>query len=317
MRRWLAFTVLFAGAGVLAGLAAVGGYEAPGPLNHAQNAVIPRGGTAAVARALQASGVMDRPAAFRISAALTAWQGPLRSGEFAFPAHASLGTVLAILRGGRPVQHLLTIPEGLTAWRIATLLAGANGLTGDVTLPFEGELLPESYAYQFGATRAALLSRLRQAMAHALGEAWATRDDGLPLRSAREMLVLASLVERETHLAAERPLVARVFLNRLQRGMRLQSDPTVIYVESGGDGDLPHGLTRGALERVTPYNTYVLPGLPAGPICAPGKASIDAVAHPARSFALYFVADGTGGHVFAASLDEHLRNVQRYRNLGR
>ncbi len=317
MRRWLAFIATCAGAGVLAGYAVLGAYHAAGPLDQARDVVVPRGGSAALARTLEAAGVLHDPLAFRVSAALTAWQGPLRSGEFTFPAHVSLATVLAILRGARPVQHLLTVPEGLTASRIATLLAGASGLAGEVDLPAEGELLPESYAYLFGATRAALQSRLRQAMAHTLADAWASREGGLPLRSAREMLILASLVERETHLAAERPLVARVFLNRLQQGMRLQSDPTVIYVESGGDGELSRGLQRDALERVTPYNTYMLPGLPAGPICAPGKASIEAVAHPARSAALYFVADGTGGHAFADSLEEHLRNVARYRRLPR
>ena len=317
MRKWLAFVSVFAGAGILAGYAAIGAYEAPGPLREARAIAVPHGSTAAAATALQASGVLDDTWAFRISATLTAWRGPLRSGEFSFPAHASLGAVLAVLREARPVQHLLTIPEGLTSSRIAILVAGANGLAGEIELPSEGEALPESYAYQFGATRAAMLLRLRQAMAHTLAEAWSARDGGLPLRSPREMLVLASLVERETHLAAERPLVARVFLNRLQHGMRLQSDPTVIYSESGGDGELPHGLTHESLERVTPYNTYVLPGLPAGPICAPGRASIEAVAHPMRSGALYFMADGTGGHAFAERLDEHLRNVERYRRLRR
>ena len=315
MRKWLASFCILAGAVGLAGYAAVNAYQAPGPLRRAQAVVVPRGGTADVARALQAAGVWDGLLAFRLSATLTSWRGPLRSGEFRFPAHASLGAVLAVLRESRPVEHLLTIPEGLTASRIAVLVAEASGLTGDVEVAPEGRILPETYAYEWDASRAAIQSRLRQAMARTLADAWATRDGGLPLRSAREMLVLASVVERETHLAVERPLVARVFLNRLERGMRLQSDPTVIYGESGGNGELPRGLTRESLERMTPYNTYVLPGLPAGPICAPGKASIEAVAHPSQSRALYFVADGTGGHAFAERLDEHVRNVERYRRL--
>ncbi len=315
MRTWLTFVSALAGVGALAGYAAVDAYETPGKLSHPEAVAVPRGSTVAVARALQAAGVLDDTLPFRISVALTAWQGPLRFGEFSLPAHASIRTVLTILREARPVQHLLTIPEGLTASHIAMLLAQAQGMTGEIDLPSEGEILPESYAYQLGATRAAMLSRLRQAMGRTLADAWAARDVGLPLRSAREVLILASLVERETHLPTERPLVARVFLNRLQRGMRLQSDPTVVYVESGGDGELPHGLTRDTLDRVTPYNTYVLAGLPAGPICAPGIASINAVVHPTRSLALYFVADGTGGHAFAESLNEHLLNVQRYRNL--
>ena len=317
MRRGLAGIFVLAGAGLLASYTALRTYDSPGPLPQGRAVVVPRGSTAVVGRALHDSGVLDDALAFRVSTAITVWQGPLRSGEFYFPDHASLEVVLAILRAGRPVQHLLTIPEGLTASRLAVLVAHADGLVGDIDLPREGETLPESYAYQRGATRASLLSRLRQAMRHTLADAWTARDGGLPLRSAREMLILASLVERETHLPAERPLVARVFLNRLQRGMRLQSDPTVIYVESGGGGELPYGLTRQSLERLTPYNTYVLARHPTAPICAPGRASIEAVAHPSSSMALYFVADGTGGHAFADNLAEHLSNVRRYRQLPR
>lgn len=307
--------VVLAGLGVAAGFGLTSAYEGPGPLAQQRDVVVPHGTSRAVAEALQQAGVLDGTSLFRVFAAVTAWQGPLRSAELSFPAHASVEQVLAVLRTGRPVQHLLTIPEGLTAARLGALVARARGLAGDIELPREGAVLPESYAYAFGATGRSVLSRAERAMDERVMEAWRSRAPDVKLGSPREMLILASLVERETHLPAERAMVARVFLNRLARGMRLQSDPSVVYSESGGDGELPGGLTRDALERVTPYNTYVLPGLPEGPICSPGAASIFAVAHPARSDALYFVADGTGGHVFADSLAEHVRNVQRYRQL--
>ncbi len=277
--------------------------------------VIPHGTAESVAAALQNAGIVDSAWAFRALTALTAWQGPLRSAELSFPAHASIGQVLAVLRYGRPVQHLLTIPEGLTASRIAMLLAHAGYLAGDIEVPPEGAALPESYASAYGATPRSVVQRAERAMDREIDEAWNGRAARGPLRSRREMVILASIVERETHLPQERKLVARVFLNRLLRGMRLQSDPTVVYGESGGDGELDHGLTRAALGEASPYNTYVVAGLPAGPICSPGRASIEAVAHPAESDALYFVADGHGGHIFADTLDEHVRNVDLYRKL--
>ena len=300
-------------AGMLVGYSVLAAYEAPGPLPRPEVVLVPHGGTEIVAAALRKAGVLGASAPFRVFATLTRWEGPLRSAEFLFPKGASLASVLKVLRTARPVQHLLTIPEGMTAARIAALTVDASGLVGEVALPAEGAILPESYAYVYGAERDAVLARAAQAMKAALGTAWRSRAGGLRLRSPRELLILASIVERETHVGRERPLVARVLLNRLARGMRLQSDPTVMYGESGGVGDLPDGLTRAALERLTPYNTYEQPGLPAGPICSPGPASIEAVAHPADSMALYFVNDGLGGLVFADTLDEHNRNVGTYR----
>jgi UPF0755 protein len=192
------------------------------------------------------------------------------------------------------------------------LLAEADGLRGDVEVPAEGSVLPQTYAYELGMTRASVLARAQAAFVHALAGAWAGREAGLPLRGPEEAVVLASIVERETAVARERPLVARVFYNRLRLGMRLQSDPTVVYGVSGGSGVLPRGLSRADLEQVAaPYSTYASAGLPPGPICNPGVSSIDAVLHPAASAALYFVADGSGGHAFADSLVEHDRNVRR------
>jgi UPF0755 protein len=317
MRRWLILGSALTALGAGLGYGALALFQAPGPLARATDVVVPHGGLQEVADALDRAGVTDDPLALRIFAALTSWQGPLHAAELGFPARASLEQVLSVLRTGRPVQHLLTIPEGLTSAQVAELLVHADGLQGELDLPAEGSVLPQTYAYERGTRRQAVLQRAQAAMQRSLSRAWQTRDADVPVHSAAAMLVVASLVERETHLPAERAMVAGVFYNRLRRGMRLQSDPTVVYAESGGQGELAQGLSRAALERDTPYNTYVVPGLPGGPICNPGIAAIEAAAHPARTNALYFVADGAGGHVFADSLDEHLKNVQRYRALSR
>lgn len=290
-------------------------YRAPGPLGTASDVVIPHGGLDEVAVTLARAGVIAQPLAFRIAAVATSRAGPLHAAELAFPAHASLAAVLAILRSGRPVQHLLTIPEGLTAAQIAALFANAPGLVGPATVPPEGAVLPDTYAYEWGMDRAALLARAEAAMRAGLAREWAARAPGLPIATPAEAVILASIVERETAKPEERPMVASVFLNRLRQGMKLQSDPTVAYAAAGGLGPLDHALTRADLDYPDPYNTYVIDGLPPSPICAPGIASLHAVLHPAATDALYFVADGTGGHVFARTLAGQARNVARYRAL--
>jgi UPF0755 protein len=316
LRRWLILGALLAGTGGAIGYAGLSLLTAPGPLATPADVVVPRGGIETIGAALQDSGVVDSARMFRIFAALTSWQGKLRAAELSFPRQASLLRVLLVLRQGRPVQHKLTLPEGLTAARVAAVLARARGLEGEIEVPAEAGVLPETYLYEWGDRAQSIERRGQQAMQREVARAWNARDPEIGVKSARDLVIVASLVERETHLPAERALVARVFYNRLALGMKLQSDPTVVYAQSGGDGELPEGLGRAALERWTPYNTYAFPGLPAGPICSPGAASIEAAAHPARSAALYFVADGSGGHVFSDSLDEHLRNVRRYRSLG-
>jgi UPF0755 protein len=290
-------------------------YDAPGPLTHTVAVVVPRGGNAQTAQSLRDAGVIGEELAFRVAEMATAWQGSIRAAEFAFPAGASLDTVLAILRFGRPVQHRLTIAEGLTSAQVAQLLARDGALTGDVVVPAEGSVLPQTYDFERNAARASILGRAQAAMHGALAAAWASRAPGLPLESAWQTLVLASIVERETGLPAERPMVARVFLNRLRAGMKLQADPTAAYGAAGGLGSLPRSLDRNDLQRQDDYNTYAVPGLPAAPICNPGVAAIEAVLHPAATDALYFVADGKGGHAFADRLDEHDRNVTRFRSL--
>jgi UPF0755 protein len=301
-----------------AGLAAWQGwraYTAPGPLAEERAVAIPRGGAEGIAGALSRAGVIGDTRAFALAAWATRAEGPLRAAEFAFPPGASLQEVLRILREGRPVQRRLTIPEGLSARQIATLLERTEGLTGDIPPIAEGALLPETYAYQRGDARAALVRRAEAAMAQALAEAWAGRAEGLPLASPREALVLASIVERETGLAEERARIAAVFVNRLRRGMPLQSDPTVIYAAAEGAAfDRP--ITRADLERDHPFNTYRNRGLPPAPIAAPGRDALRAVTRPAQTEELFFVATGEGGHAFARTLEEHNRNVARWRARG-
>ncbi len=317
MRRFLAvllILVLLAGGG---SAWLYGQYDVPGPLPAEANLVVPRGGLDVLAASLAQQGVITRPRLFQIAALLTRGDGPLHAGELPFPARASLRQVLAVLRTAKPVEHRLTIPEGLTAAQVAMLLEKVDAATGSAAIPAEGSILPETYSYERGASREQLLDRARTAMAHTLAHLWATRTPGLPLANPQEALALASIVERETAKPEERPLIAAVFLNRLRLGMKLQSDPTVIYGASGGLGVLDHPLTRVELDHDDPYNTYRIPGLPPGPICMPGVASLRAVLQPAQTNALYFVADGTGGHVFSATEQEHLRHVAQWREIER
>ena len=292
-------------------------YDARGPLAETRSVVVPRGGLGEVSDALVAEGVVESSLALRLAALATKGEGTLKAGELEFPAGASLRQVLQVLRAARPVQHRLTIPEGLTAAQVAALLERTPELQGPVVLPAEGRMLPDTYLFDRSTTRAALVERGAKAMERALAAAWAARAKDLPLATPAEALTLASIVERETGKPEERPVVAAVFLNRLQRGMKLQSDPTVIYGASGGLGVLDHGITRAELDRDDPYNTYRIPGLPPGPIAMPGAASLKAVTQPAQTDSLYFVADGTGGHVFARTNEEHLRNVSRWRDVER
>jgi UPF0755 protein len=317
MRRLLLAAAVSLGGAAGAWYGAVYVYHAPGPLQENRDVVVPRGGLSQVSAVLRADGVIRSTWIFRVAELATSWQGPIRAGELSFPAGARLEQVLSILRFGHPVQHRVTFAEGLTAAQVAQVLARDSVLTGDDVVPAEGAVLPQTYAFERGTSRATLLARAEAALRAALAEAWADRMAGLPLQSARQALVLASIVERETGRPEERPLVARVFLNRLGLGMKLQADPTTVYGASGGLGSLGRGLGRDDLERVDSYNTYAVAALPDSPICNPGVASIEAVLHPAVSKALYFVADGSGGHVFAERLDEHARNVARLRAMGR
>ncbi len=289
--------------------------DQPGPLAAARDVVVPHGGLDQVTMQLADAGVIDDRLVFRIAVWLSKADGPLRAAEFNFPAHSSMAQAMTILRTAKPVMHHATIPEGLTAHQIVPLLNHLDATSGSVQMLEEGSLLPETYAYEYGTTRAALVARAKAAMARELDANWGSRAQGLPLSSPRDALILASIVERETSKPEERPHVASVYLNRLRRGMKLQADPTVVFGASGGTGVLGHKLTRAELDRDDPFNTYRNTGLPPAPICMPGLASLKAVMHPAVSDDLYFVADGTGGHVFAATREAHEKNVLRWREV--
>jgi UPF0755 protein len=297
-----------------AGFGALHLYREPGPLPESRDVVVPHGGLETVGGALASAGVIRRVLPFRIAAMATMAGGPIHAAELRFPKEGSLERVLAVLRNGRPVEHKVTFAEGLEAAQIAQVIARQGALLpGDVTVPEEGAVLPQTYVFQRGMSAAQLSARAEAAMRATLADEWRMRAPGLPFHAPEEALILASIVEHEARLPAERPMIARVFLNRLALGMRLQADPTAAYVAEGGMGVLPRPLDKDDLAQVDPYNTYVVSGLPAGPICSPGVASLHAVLHPASGDALYFVADGTGGHVFSASLAAHHANVARYR----
>ena len=291
-------------------------YTEPGPLAAPAQVVVPRGGTEAVGAALLRNGVISDSRAFAAASLLTRGEGRVRAAEFVFPAGASLRDVLDILRNARPVQRRLTIPEGLTARQITALFEQAEGLIGEMPAVSEGALLPDTYVYQYGEARAPIVRRAEAAMRAALEEAWRDRAPDLPLASPREALVLASIVEEETGVPEERARVAAVYVNRLRRGMPLQSDPTVAYAASDGAG-LDRPLTRADLDRDTPFNTYRNRGLPPAPIASPGREALRAATRPAQTDELFFVADGTGGHAFARTLEEHNRNVARWREIER
>ncbi|MCG8598113.1 MAG: endolytic transglycosylase MltG [Kiloniellales bacterium] len=293
--------------------------DRPGPLQADTTIIVARGASLPViAEKLHGGGVIDDAFLFRLAARLYRVSRSLKAGEYAFPAGVSMGGVIDILVSGETVVRQITVPEGLTSAEVAVLLAGVEGLVGELDgVPAEGSLLPETYNYAWADARPEVVVRMQKAMADTLDELWPTRAEGLPLDTPAEAVILASIVEKETGMPEERPLVAGVFINRLNLGMRLQSDPTVVYALTGGSGPLDRALRTRDLRVDNPYNTYGNHGLPPGPIANPGRASLEAVLNPAETDYIYFVADGTGGHAFAKTLAEHNRNVARWRRIRR
>lgn len=240
----------------------------------------------------------------------------VKAGEYQFKARANLSSVIDTLVEGKAILHGITIPEGLTSEQIVGRLKESDILTGDVRdIPKEGSLLPDTYKFQRNTSREQALVTMAQAHKKALADVWAKRSPEMPLKSQQELVTLASIVEKETGKADERTRVAGVFINRLQKRMRLQSDPTIVYGIVGGKGTLGRGILKTEIQTPTPYNTYTIDGLPPTPIANPGKAALEAVANPSRTRDLFFVADGTGGHVFAETYDQHLRNVSKWRQV--
>ena len=291
-------------------------FNAAGPLTEEKIVVIPKGiGTSGIAKVLADAGVIDNPLVFKLGGRLTVADGqPLHAGEFKFPAAVSARGAIRVLIEGKAVLHRLTVAEGLTVSEIYEELAAVPQLDGPLPPPpGEGSLLPETYFFVLGDSRGQMVARMQGDMSAALAELWPTRDPDLPLASPREAVILASVVEKETAKDAERPRIAAVFYNRIKKGMALQSDPTVIFALTQGKSKLDHALTGSELKTDSPYNTYLVAGLPPGPIANPGLAALKAVLHPAKTKELYFVADGTGGHAFAETLEQHQKNVAKWR----
>ena len=305
---------------IVAGIALAIGkqrFDAPGPLAEDRVVSIPRGsGIRDIADVLVRDGVIDQPWVFVGGVLVLKAREGLKAGEYQFKAHASIRDVVATIVDGRVVAHQFTVPEGLTSEQIVARLLDDDTLTGNIReIPREGTLLPDTYSFTRGVTREQMIQRMEQAQQRALKEIWDRRSSDLLIKTPEQLVTLASLVEKETGKPEERTRVAAVFVNRLKQKMRLQSDPTIIYGLVGGKGTLGRPIMKSEIDQATAYNTYQIDGLPPGPIANPGRASLEAAANPARTRELYFVADGTGGHAFAETYEQHQKNVARLRSI--
>lgn len=310
--------ILLAGV-VVAGTVSYGWhlFTAPGPLANETVFVLEKGtGLRKLAGQLEQNNIINNDLAFIFGVTVEDNSGRLQAGEYDIPAAVTGEALMALFVSGKVVMHRLTIPEGLQSREIRALVAAAEGLEGEITQPMpEGAFLPETYYYHLGDSRDDLVERMADSMTAATTELMQGNNSVPEIKTAEELVTLASIIEKETGLAAERPHVAGVFLNRLRKGMKLQSDPTVTYGITEGKRDLDRPLSRKDLATATAYNTYQISGLPKGPIANPGLDSLKAVLAPEKTDNLYFVADGSGGHAFSATLDEHNKNVRKWRKL--
>ena len=310
----LSALVIIAGIGMVGFAAALVETRKTGPL--AADKIVNITREDPISDQLENAGVIESGLLFTALTMVDGARSLLKRGDYDFKAGASLRDVEQTLMSGKFVLHSITLPEGFTSEQIVARLRENDVLAGDIReLPREGSLLPETYKFARGETRSALLVKMSRDQQKLVEDIWKRRAPDLPIKSPGELVTLASIVEKETGKVDERPRVAGVFVNRLAKHMRLQSDPTIVYGLVFGKGTLGHAITKAELDQATPYNTYTIDGLPPGPICNPGKAALEAVANPVHSKELFFVADGTGGHAFAETLDQHLKNVARWRQI--
>lgn len=290
----------------------VGGWFVPGPLAKGTAFIVPDGASlATVASQLEAAGAVRGATAFRLRARLLGGGAPIKAGEFLLPEGASNAAILSIIQGDEVLRRFVTVPEGMPSILVHERLLANPLLTGTVEVPAEGSILPDTYEVQKGESRQAVVLRMQAAMQRALAEEWAARASDAVVKTPAEALSLAAIVEKETGKPAERKIVAGLYSNRLRQGIMLQADPTIIYPITKGK-PLGRRIRQSEIQAVNAYNTYAMVGLPKGPITNPGRASLNAVLHPAQTAALYMVADGTGGHLFAETLPEHNANVERW-----
>lgn len=292
-------------------------YDKEGPLQHSELIVIPKGeGLSAIADRLERKNMIIDKRLFKAAVMYFGVQNKLKAGEYEIPKQASMRKVLDHLLEGKSILHDVPFPEGFTSQQVADRLNAHEALSGELTdIPAEGSMLPDTYKFTRGLDRNELVKRMQAAQEKFLDNLWQQRKEDLPFKTREEALILASIVEKETGIAGERSHIAGVFVNRLNKGMRLQSDPTIIYGLVGGVGKLGRGLRRSEIDQKTDYNTYQIDGLPPTPIANPGRAAIEAVLNPKETEDLYFVADGTGGHIFAKTLKDHQNNVRNWRKI--
>ena len=311
-RRGCILAALVALAVLVAGGLFLGGWFLGGPLEEGTAFIVPEGaGLAAVAAKLEKEGAIGDAGAFRVRARFLAGRAPIKAGEFLLPKGASPATIMAILQSGEVVRRLITVPEGMPSIMVHERLMAQPHLTGRIDVPAEGSILPDSYDFVRGESRQAVLGRMQAAMKKRLAELWAKRAPGIAVKTPQEAIILASIVEKETGKPSERRLVAGLYSNRVKTGMRLQADPTIIYPITKGK-PLGRRIRQSEIAAVNGYNTYAMVGLPKGPITNPGSESIAAVLNPAPTKAVFMVADGTGGHAFADTLEQHNANVAKW-----